>query len=142
MIRLRTRTAFHDGRRGSLPRGRLESLLEFSGLDELPQVLNVLRGEMTIVGPRPLTDREIGGSPIRRRMLGVPPGMTGRWQVSWRYAPTQSDARAMDADYFRRWRLSDDIDVIVRTPVVIVLRGCSLGDTELQRRRELADVAA
>lgn len=131
MLRLRTRRVHEDGTRGAHPHGRFEDFLELSGLDELPQIFNVLRGEMSLVGPRPLPARELADlSRDQRRTLSVRPGITGPWQV----APvtlTESRRRAMDANYLRHWRLVHDVDVLIRTPYVVIRRGFFLSDSRL-----------
>ena len=136
MLRLRTRTMHPDGTRGTKPTGRIEALLEQTGLDELPQVINVLRGEMSLVGPRPLGAQDVAGLTLeQRRTLAARPGMTGRWQVAWPYGASEADMRAMDADYLRQWRISHDMDLLLRTPIAIARRRIYLGDTEIHRRR-------
>jgi len=135
MLRLRTRRVHDDGTRGTKPSGRVEAFLERAGLDELPQVANVLRGEMSLVGPRPLSANDLPElSAPQLRTLGVRPGMTGRWQIAWTRGASQSDMRTMDAAYLRRWRLAHDLDILIRTPFVIILRGFYLGDTEIYRQ--------
>lgn len=136
MFRLRTRH-FRDVRdRGVYPTGRIEDLFERTGLDELPQVINVLRDEMSIVGPRPLAARDVNQFTIdQRRTLGARPGMTGRWQVAWPEGASEVDMRALDADYLRRWRVSHDLELMLRTPIAIWRRRCYLSDTQLQRFR-------
>ncbi|MCW2983424.1 MAG: exopolysaccharide biosynthesis polyprenyl glycosylphosphotransferase [Conexibacter sp.] len=138
MLRLRTRKVHDDGERsrGAMASGRVEHFMESTGLDELPQVINVLRGEMSVVGPRPLAAEDAFGLSVdQQRTLGARPGMTGRWQVFFPYLLAEEEMRAMDADYLRRWRISHDIDLILRTPVVIALRRIHAGDTEIGRRR-------
>jgi lipopolysaccharide/colanic/teichoic acid biosynthesis glycosyltransferase len=135
MLRLRTRCVHPDGSRGAWPTGRVESFLELSGLDEIPQMLNVLRGEMSLVGPRPLAWHDLPElSSAQLRTLGARPGMTGRWQIAWVNGASESDMRTLDAAYLRRWRVFHDAGMLVRTPFVIARRGFSLGDTELGKR--------
>jgi lipopolysaccharide/colanic/teichoic acid biosynthesis glycosyltransferase len=136
MLRLRTRH-FRDIRdRGIYPSGRVEDFFERTGLDELPQVINVLRNEMSIVGPRPLAAHDVRPLTLdQRRTLGARPGMTGRWQVAWPHGASEADMRALDADYLRRWRVSHDLELMIRTPIAIARRRCFLGDTQLRRVR-------
>ena len=92
-------------------------------LDELPQLWNVLRGEMSLVGPRPhpLDDVErYAGEDFRR--LDFTPGITGLWQVVARNDPSFSRCVALDVDYIRRWSLLLDLQILGKT-LPAVLRG-------------------
>jgi lipopolysaccharide/colanic/teichoic acid biosynthesis glycosyltransferase len=99
--------------------------LRRTGLDELPQLWNVLRGEMSIVGPRPAPAREVDRYSVwHRRRLSMRPGLTGLWQVSdSRYA--DFDRRVMmDLDYIDRWSLWMDFKILLRTiPAVVSQNG-------------------
>jgi exopolysaccharide biosynthesis polyprenyl glycosylphosphotransferase len=102
-------------------------LLRRCQLDELPQLINVVRGEMSLVGPRPLIaeeDSRIEG--LNRRRLDVPPGMTGVWQVlgSSRRIPLE-DMVKVDYMYGANWSLWLDIKILLRTvPLILMRRGC------------------
>jgi lipopolysaccharide/colanic/teichoic acid biosynthesis glycosyltransferase len=138
MFRLRTRRMRADGSRGAKASGRVERFLERTGLDELPQVFNILRDEMSAVGPRPLAARDVDQlGRDERRTLGARPGMTGRWQVEWPHGVGESEMRTLDADYLRRWRIIHDLELMLRTPGAIIRRG-ALGDTRLGEDRESA----
>ena len=94
-------------------------------LDELPQLINVLRGEMSLVGPRPIVQAEAAryGSAFPA-CFAVPPGVTGLWQVSGRSDTTYAERVALDLDYASRWSLTRDIAILVRTvPAVFAQRG-------------------
>jgi exopolysaccharide biosynthesis polyprenyl glycosylphosphotransferase len=104
------------------PIGRF--LRRFS-LDELPQLVNVLRGEMSLVGPRPLPlrDYELMQEWHRKRYL-VLPGMTGLWQVSGRSELDFDDLVRLDFIYLERWSLALDLAILVKTlPAVLSRRG-------------------
>ncbi len=94
-------------------------------LDELPQFWNVLRGEMSLVGPRPPLPREVDEYDVwHRRRLSMKPGITGLWQVAARREPEFDRWVRMDLDYIDRWSLLLDLKIIVRTiPAVISQQG-------------------
>jgi exopolysaccharide biosynthesis polyprenyl glycosylphosphotransferase len=101
------------------------SLLRRFSLDELPQLVNVLRGEMSLVGPRPLPERdyEILEEWHRKRYL-VLPGITGLWQVSGRSELDFDDLVHLDFIYLERWSLALDLTIILKTlPAIISRRG-------------------
>ena len=102
---------------------RVGALLRRSSLDELPQLINVLRGEMSLVGPRPALAYEAQLMPPRHlaRFL-VRPGITGLWQVSGRNRLTMGQALDLDVVYVETWSLGRDFGIILRT-VPAVLRG-------------------
>jgi exopolysaccharide biosynthesis polyprenyl glycosylphosphotransferase len=86
-------------------------------LDEVPQLLNVLRGAMSLVGPRPCLDYETEYfSPHHYRRFLVPPGITGLWQVTARAHASFREALEMDVAYVRDWSLAVDLLLILRTP--------------------------
>jgi len=102
---------------------RVGKLLRKTSLDELPQLWNVLRGEMSLVGPRPIVDEEIAkyGEHFRY-YIQVRPGMTGVWQVSGR-SDTSYDFRvSLDTYYVRNWSAWLDIDILVKTLAVVLKR--------------------
>jgi exopolysaccharide biosynthesis polyprenyl glycosylphosphotransferase len=104
------------------PVGRF--LRRFS-LDELPQVLNVLWGEMSLVGPRPLPIRDYEQlEPWHRKRYSVLPGMTGLWQVSGRIDLSFDDLVRLDFYYLENWSIWLDISILARTlPAVLARRG-------------------
>jgi len=102
---------------------RVGRFLRRYSLDELPQLINVLRGEMSVVGPRPLIeseDRQVGGR--FRRRLTITPGLTGLWQVSGRSEIPFEEMVTLDYLYVTNWSLWGDVKLLMRT-VAVVLRG-------------------
>ena len=94
-------------------------------LDEVPQLLNVLRGEMSLVGPRPALPREVAlYTPQQAGRLSVTPGLTGLWQVSGRASLSFERSVELDLEYVRRQSLWLNIVLILRTvPAVLTGRG-------------------
>jgi len=104
---------------------RLGAFLRKSSLDELPQLFNVLRGEMSLVGPRPIVEAEIAKYGRRfRQYCAVKPGITGLWQVSGRNDTTYTQRVALDCVYARRRSVLLDAYVLAATvPAVLSRRG-------------------
>jgi len=102
---------------------RVGAFLRKTSLDELPQFINVLKGEMSLVGPRPPVPYEVEAYDIwhRRRLLEAKPGMTGLWQVSGRSRVNFDDMVRLDLHYARTWSPWMDIKILVRTPGAVVL---------------------
>jgi exopolysaccharide biosynthesis polyprenyl glycosylphosphotransferase len=141
MLKFRTMVAGADGQKQSLrhlneadglfkiaadPRiTRVGQSLRRTTLDELPQLLNVLRGEMSLVGPRPLVaedDRQIEG--WDRQRLHLTPGMTGHWQILGSSRVPLRDMVAIDYLYVANWSLWTDVKILLRTiPYVLWARG-------------------
>ncbi|RZU73758.1 Undecaprenyl-phosphate galactose phosphotransferase WbaP/exopolysaccharide biosynthesis polyprenyl glycosylphosphotransferase [Micromonospora kangleipakensis] len=91
-------------------------------LDELPQLINVLTGQMSLVGPRPLpTDDDDYQGDVRRRLL-VRPGITGLWQISGRSDLSWDDAVRLDLHYVDNWSLAYDLGILWRTVSVVLAR--------------------
>ncbi len=96
-------------------------LLRASGLDELPQLLNVFRGEMSLVGPRPCIRYEYEQySPEHRERVNAFPGLTGLWQVSGKNKTTFHQMVELDIAYARHLSLTQDISILLRTFPVLV----------------------
>jgi exopolysaccharide biosynthesis polyprenyl glycosylphosphotransferase len=91
-------------------------------IDELPQLVNVVRGDMSLVGPRPLPVEVLQMGPDVRRRLLVRPGMTGLWQVSGRSDLPYDEAVRIDLYYVENWSLSFDLMILWKT-IFVALRG-------------------
>ena len=103
----------------------LGQVLRKTSLDELPQLWNVLRGEMSLVGPRPIVQAEVAryGADFET-CFSVPPGLTGLWQVSGRSDTGYAERIALDRAYAARWSLARDVAILIKTvPAVLSQRG-------------------
>jgi len=96
---------------------RVGAFLRRTSLDELPQLFNVLRGEMSLVGPRPLPTRDVQrfSEAWLMRRFSVKPGITGLWQVSGRSDTDFAQAIRLDLRYIDRWSLAMDVKILLRT---------------------------
>lgn len=110
---------------------RLGRLLRTTSLDELPQLFNVLRGEMSLVGPRPIVAPEVPGYAADRAYYfstrfddyaGCLPGLTGLWQISGRHDTAHSERVRLDRVYARNWSVLLDIKILWRTVRVVLSR--------------------
>jgi len=101
---------------------RLGAVLRKTSLDELPQLWNVLRGEMSLVGPRPPLPEEVARyDAYQFQRLGVVPGITGLWQVSGRSCINDFETwLELDLEYARRWSLWLDFRILAKTVVVVI----------------------
>lgn len=118
---------------------RVGRLLRRLSIDELPQLWDVLRGEMSLVGPRPHVPGELDADdPMLVSRTTVRPGLTGLWQVSARTHPSIETRVRHDLDYISSWSLLTDLRILVRT-VPAVLRADG-GVTRLERRPEHLEV--
>jgi lipopolysaccharide/colanic/teichoic acid biosynthesis glycosyltransferase len=110
------------------------SILRATGLDELPQLINVLRGEMSIVGPRPCIPYEFEHyAPRHRQRLNAVPGLTGLWQVSGKNRTTFNQMVELDIEYATRSSLALDLKIILKT-LPALQRQCA--DLRAQRRKD------
>jgi lipopolysaccharide/colanic/teichoic acid biosynthesis glycosyltransferase len=100
--------------------------LRKTSLDELPQFLNVLRGEMSLVGPRPAIPYEVASYQTwhRRRVLEVKPGITGLWQVNGRNRIKFDEMVRLDLQYAKSWSPWNDLKILMRTPRAVLRGAC------------------
>ena len=96
-------------------RTRVGIFLRRASLDELPQLLNVIAGEMSLVGPRPYMPHELDGRAEAVELLGVRPGITGLWQVRGRSERTFEERVGLELDYVRRRGFRLDLEILSRT---------------------------
>jgi lipopolysaccharide/colanic/teichoic acid biosynthesis glycosyltransferase len=102
---------------------RVGRVLRATSLDELPQLVNVLRGEMSLVGPRPALPSEVAlYDETAERRLAVKPGLTGLWQVSGRSNLSWDESLRLDLHYVDNWRHRIDLGILVRTIKTVVRR--------------------
>ena len=102
------------------------AILRKSSLDELPQLFNVLKGEMSIVGPRPVTDDELQRyTTSMGAYLACRPGITGLWQVSGRSSTTYVKRVACDAFYARNWSMALDAKIVIVTIPSLLVSDCA-----------------
>jgi lipopolysaccharide/colanic/teichoic acid biosynthesis glycosyltransferase len=114
------------------PLGRV---LRASGLDELPQIFNVLRREMSLVGPRPCTPNEFAHyEPWQRQRVNCLPGLTGYWQVNGKNKTTFREMIAMDLFYLKNMSILLDLKIILKTGAVMAAQLC---ESRLMARRGL-----
>ncbi len=130
----RFKTLFHEYKKGSYklkkdPRvTRVGRFLRKHSIDEIPQLLNVLKGEMSLVGPRAYYPDELENQqkkypytkPMVKKVLSVRPGITGLWQVSGRSEIHFDKRIAIDAQYVDTMSLWDDLKIIIKTPFVMI----------------------
>jgi lipopolysaccharide/colanic/teichoic acid biosynthesis glycosyltransferase len=117
------RRAFEDNfKLKSDPRvTRLGCWLRKYSCDELPQLFNVLRGQMSLVGPRMITLAELGKyGPYQELLLTVKPGLTGYWQVKGRQNVSYEERVQMDVNYITNWSLSLDFLILLQTPAKVI----------------------
>ncbi|MGA8153350.1 MAG: sugar transferase [Terriglobales bacterium] len=100
---------------------RLGCWLRKYSCDELPQLLNVLKGQMSLVGPRMITVAELGKyGPYQELLLTVKPGLTGYWQVRGRQNVSYDERVRMDVTYIMNWSLSLDFLILLQTPAKVI----------------------
>ena len=101
------------------------AVLRATSLDELPQLLNVLKGDMSLVGPRPVVAKElVNYGNQKSKYLAARPGITGLWQVSGRSDTSYAERVALDGDYVANWSLMLDLKLLFKTvPAVALAKG-------------------
>ncbi len=100
---------------------RLGAILRRFSLDELPQLINVLRGEMSLIGPRPAIPYEVAlYQDWHRQRLSALPGLTGLWQISGRNRLSFDEMVRLDIDYIEHWSLARDLEILARTPRAVL----------------------
>lgn len=97
-------------------------LLRRTSLDELPQIINVLKGEMSLVGPRPVTEEELDMyyKEWKEVVLSVPPGITGLWQVSGRNLLPYEERVRLDVEYALKHNILLDLKILFKTIFVVI----------------------
>ena len=103
---------------------RAGGFLRKTSLDELPQLINILKGEMSLVGPRPIMESEIAyyGIDALNCYTRVRPGITGLWQISGRSTTTFERRVELDLQYIKHWSLMADLGILFKTIPVVVFR--------------------
>ena len=131
-----------DRHPGIIPFG---NVLRKTGIDELPQLFNVLRGDMSLVGPRPAISYEVDQySSYHRERLRAVPGMTGLWQVSGKNRLSFNEMVDLDVSYWMKKTLLLDIMIILKTPSAIVMQlldTIRAGQKEIELEEEANPVA-
>jgi lipopolysaccharide/colanic/teichoic acid biosynthesis glycosyltransferase len=104
---------------------KIGKFIRATSLDELPQLWNVVRGDMSLVGPRPLPlDEQGGADQWHQRRLEVTPGLTCIWQIKGRSRVTFDEWVRMDINYIRRRTIKHDLSILAQTiPAVLLRRG-------------------
>jgi lipopolysaccharide/colanic/teichoic acid biosynthesis glycosyltransferase len=136
ILKFRSMTADADVRRAELTAGhgkglfkmpddpritRVGRVLRRYSLDELPQLVNVLRGDMSLVGPRPALPSEVSEYDRRElRRLAVTPGLSGLWQVSGRSDLDWADGIRLDLYYVENWSMTQDLQILWRTAKAVI----------------------
>lgn len=100
---------------------RIGRLLRSTSIDELPQLLNVIRGDMSLVGIRPIERAQLDQRPCRVQSVyrSMRPGITGLWQTSGRSTLSIDERDALDIEYVETWSLVNDLKILLRTPAAI-----------------------
>jgi lipopolysaccharide/colanic/teichoic acid biosynthesis glycosyltransferase len=122
-LRPRNETSGHFFKISDDPRvTRIGRRLRAWSIDEIPQLWNVLRGDMSLVGPRPLFSAPGDYDPIERRRLRVRPGLTGPWQASGRSTTGGAQAIQQDLFYIENWTMLGDVVILARTITSVLSR--------------------
>jgi lipopolysaccharide/colanic/teichoic acid biosynthesis glycosyltransferase len=117
---------------------RVGHFLRGTSIDELPQLINVVRGEMSLVGPRPALPEEVEQFDVElMERASVPPGITGLWQVSGRDNPSFQAYKRLDLFYVDNWSVMMDLTVLLSTAIVVIGRAIRTlrGGSEMVKSR-------
>ena len=100
---------------------RIGRILRATSIDELPQLVNVMRGDMNLIGVRPIELAQLEERPcqVQAAYCSMRPGITGLWQTSGRSALSPEERDALDVEYVETWSLKTDIKILLRTPAAI-----------------------
>ena len=102
---------------------RVGNFLRKTSLDELPQLFNVLLGQMSLVGPRPIVKNEIEKYDVVYELYkSVRPGITGLWQISGRNNTTYEERVNFDKEYIENWTFFSDLIILIKTIKVVIFR--------------------
>lgn len=100
---------------------KVGKVLRATSLDEFPQLINVLKGDMSLVGPRPVTDEEVEAyGNFKQKFLSVKPGLTGYWQVNGRSNTEYDDRVKMELYYVDNASLILDLKILLKTLIVVI----------------------
>jgi lipopolysaccharide/colanic/teichoic acid biosynthesis glycosyltransferase len=150
-MKVRAETSMHEWyferlMRGEIPMTKLDTddpriipwgrVLRATGLDELPQLFNVLRGEMSLVGPRPCTPVEFANyQPSQQERVNALPGLTGYWQVKGKNKTTFQEMIEMDLFYIKNASLRLDLWIIAKTPIALLRQVYELWQKRSRKRK-------
>ena len=100
---------------------RIGKWLRKSSLDELPQLINIIKGDMSLVGPRPVKEEELERfGDFQNERLKIRPGLTGYWQVSGRSDTSYEERVQMDKFYMRKVTIWMDLVILIKTPLIVI----------------------
>ncbi len=104
---------------------KMGNILRKTSLDELPQLLNIIKGEMCVIGPRPIVDAELekfGNEKAQEKLLSVLPGLTGNWAANGRSDTTYEERVKLELDYVDQISLKKDMQIFIKTILIVLKR--------------------